>query len=244
MWNNLALWRTYPPNTNYGLLSSHAKAPILDLQWSLSSSLIYSVSADHTLHFADVTTGQRIRKIRAHREIINSLDRTMATGSGVELLATGSDDGTVKIWEGGDEAGKLPVATFDVGCPVTSVCWGLDGNSVYIGAIDNKIHVIFSSSLPLPYKYLIMQFWHHFFLYTIGLRPPQKRASVYTYRSHRYPNLSSSVTQRKLSVISLVLVTNDCMGYTTLLAYSITDTSCTPGRTSWFRTNPIERFME
>ena len=142
---HLALWRTYPPNSNYGLLQSHAKAPILDLQWSLSSPLLYSVSADHTLCLTDVTTGQRIRKIRAHREIINSLDRTMATGSGIELLATGSDDSTVKIWEGGDEAGKQPVATFNVGCPVTSVCWGLDGNSVYIGAIDNEIHVCFSS---------------------------------------------------------------------------------------------------
>ena len=156
----LALWRTYPPNSNYGLLSSHAKAPILDLQWSLSSPLLYSVSADHTLCHTDVTTGQRIRKIRAHREIINSIDRTMATGSGTELLATGSDDGTVKIWEGGDEAGKQPVATFNVGCPVTSVCWGLDGNNVYIGAIDNEVHVCFFSipGRALPTKYPVMRF--------------------------------------------------------------------------------------
>ena len=89
----------------------------------------------------DVTTGQRVKKIRAHREIINSIDRTMASGSGVELLATGSDDGTVKIWEGGDDAGKVAVASFEIGCPVTSVCWGSDGNSVYIGALDNEVHV-------------------------------------------------------------------------------------------------------
>ncbi|KAF9476999.1 WD40 repeat-like protein [Pholiota conissans] len=138
---SISLWRTYAPNTNYGLLSSHAKAPILDLQWSLYSPLIYSVSADHTLTMTDVTTGQKTRKIRAHREIINSLDRTMASGSGTELLATGSDDGTVKIWEGGEDAGKVAVATFEVGCPVTSVCWSADGNSVYIGAIDNEVHV-------------------------------------------------------------------------------------------------------
>ncbi|KAF8204572.1 U5 snRNP complex subunit [Pholiota molesta] len=92
---SISLWRTYAPNTNYGLLSSHAKAPILDLQ----------------------------------------------CGSGTELLATGSDDGTVKIWEGGEDAGKQAVATFEVGCPVTSVCWSADGNSVYIGAIDNEVHV-------------------------------------------------------------------------------------------------------
>ncbi|KAG5634679.1 hypothetical protein H0H81_001129 [Sphagnurus paluster] len=135
------LWRTYPPNTNYGLVSSLTKAPILDLQWSLCSPTLYTVSADHLLTTVDLTTGQRLRKIRAHREIINSIDRTMAGGAGTELVATGSDDGTVKIWEGGEDAGKQAVATFEMKCPVTSVCWSANGANVYIGALDNQIHV-------------------------------------------------------------------------------------------------------
>lgn len=65
----------------------------------------------------------------------------MAGGAGVELIATASDDSTVKIWEGGDEGGKIPVATFEIGCPVTSVAWSADGSSVYVGALDNEIHV-------------------------------------------------------------------------------------------------------
>lgn len=65
----------------------------------------------------------------------------MASGSGTELVTTGSDDGTVKVWEGGEEGGKVPVATFAVGCPVTAVCWGTDGNTIYVGAIDNEVHV-------------------------------------------------------------------------------------------------------
>lgn len=116
------------------------KAPILDLQWSLYSSILYTVSADQTLAMTDLTTGQRVRKIRAHRGIINALDRTMAGGAGVELVVTGSDDGTVKIWEGGEEGGKSAVGTFEIGCPVTSVCWSADGQNVYIGALDNEIH--------------------------------------------------------------------------------------------------------
>jgi Prp8 binding protein len=136
-----AFWRTYPPNTNYGLLSSLHKAPIMDLQWSLFSSILYTVSADHMMILTDVATGERTRKIRAHRGIINSLDRTMGGGAGTELVATGSDDGTVKIWEGGYEGGKHAVASFEIGCPVTSVCWSVDGANVYIGALDNEIHV-------------------------------------------------------------------------------------------------------
>ena len=89
----------------------------------------------------DVTTGQRTRKIRAHRGIINALDRTMAGGAGVELLATGSDDGTVKIWEGGEDTTKQVVNIFEIGCPVTSVAWSADGQNIYIGALDNEIHV-------------------------------------------------------------------------------------------------------
>ncbi|OJA20331.1 hypothetical protein AZE42_05433 [Rhizopogon vesiculosus] len=138
---SVSLWRTYPPNTNYGLLSSHHKAPILDLQWSLFSPQLYTVSADHTLCFTDVTTGKRTKKIRAHRGIINALDRTMAGGAGIELIATASDDGTVRVWEGGEEGGKNSVAVFEVGCPVTSVAWSADGQNLYISALDNEIHV-------------------------------------------------------------------------------------------------------
>ncbi|KAF9014368.1 WD40 repeat-like protein, partial [Hymenopellis radicata] len=126
---SVSLWRTYPPNTNYGLLSNLTKAPILDLQ-----------CRPHAM-FDNVTTGQRVRKIRAHREIINTVDRTMAGGAGTELVATGSDDGTVKIWEGGEEGGKIAVSTLEIGCPVTAVCWGADGTNLYIGALDNEIHV-------------------------------------------------------------------------------------------------------
>ncbi|KAG6369475.1 WD40-repeat-containing domain protein [Boletus reticuloceps] len=138
---SVSLWRTYSPNSNYGLLSSLHKAPILDLHWSLCSPTLYTVSADHILALTDVTTGQRIKKIRAHRGIINALDRTMAGGAGIELVATGADDGTVRVWEGGGEGGKQSVAVWEVGCPVTGVCWSADGQHVYVAALDNEIHV-------------------------------------------------------------------------------------------------------
>jgi Prp8 binding protein len=137
----VALWKTYPPNANYGLLSTVHKAPILDLRWSLSSPLLYTVSADHTLAYTDLSTGQRVRRLRAHREVINSVDTTLASGAGVELVATASDDGTVRVWEGGDEGTKESVAVFEVGCPVTSVAWSADGATIYAAALDNEIHV-------------------------------------------------------------------------------------------------------
>ncbi|KAF8551735.1 WD40 repeat-like protein [Imleria badia] len=108
---SVSLWRTYSPNTNYDLLPSFHKAPILDLHWSLYSPTLYTVSADHVLGFTDVTTGQRVRKIRAHRGIINALDRTMAGRAGIELVVTGSHGGSVRVWEGDVEGSKQSVAS-------------------------------------------------------------------------------------------------------------------------------------
>lgn len=98
----------------------------------------------------------------------------MATGSGTELVVTGSDDGTVKIWEGGDEATKVPVTTLDIGCPVTSVCWSTDGANVYIGAIDNEIHVRFS-----PFLLRCFTDWRSSQVYDI-----RKNEQVYTLTGH------------------------------------------------------------
>jgi len=46
------------------------------------------------------------------------------------------------VWEGGDEAGKDPVAVFELGCPATCVAWSADGSTIYAGGLDNMIHVL------------------------------------------------------------------------------------------------------
>jgi hypothetical protein len=70
------------------------KVSIIDLQWSLCSP--HSVATDCTFTITDVTTGECVRRIQAHREIINAVDRSLAAGGGMgtELVATASDDKT------------------------------------------------------------------------------------------------------------------------------------------------------
>jgi Prp8 binding protein len=85
---------------------------------------------------ADLTTGSRVRRIRAHTGVINSIDRTISGGT--ELFCTGSDDGYIKVWEEGE---KDFVSDWKVGCPVTAVCWSADGSQIYAAALDNEIHV-------------------------------------------------------------------------------------------------------
>ena len=75
---------------------------------------------------------------------------------GTELVATASDDKTVKVWDAGEDGGKVPVATFEVGCPATAVCWSADGTNLYVGALDNEIHVRFPT---LFFLFLALMIW-------------------------------------------------------------------------------------
>lgn len=105
------------------------------------------MGADGNLCISDLTTGTRIRRIKAHKGVVNSLDR-IATG-GTELLVTGGDDGAVRVWDvgadGQGEDAREPVKEFEIGCPVTAVCWSSDAAQIYVAALDNCIHVRFSA---------------------------------------------------------------------------------------------------
>jgi Prp8 binding protein len=124
------------------------KTAITDLQWSLNSPVLYTISADSTFVSTDITTGTRVRKVRAHKGVVNALDRSIAAGGGGgELIATAGDDGMIKLWEGPESdfgssnGGKRAVASHDIGCPITSVAFSADGQTIYAGALDNEIHI-------------------------------------------------------------------------------------------------------
>lgn len=54
------------------------------------------------------------------------------------LFASGSDDGDVCIWKTEE---KQPLETLKVGYPVTALEWTKDGSGIFVGGIDNQIHV-------------------------------------------------------------------------------------------------------
>ena len=111
------------------------KGAVLDLQWSRDSEILYSASADMHLASWDLTSGTRIRRYIGHEEIINTIDTTKR---GEELLISGSDDGTIGIW---DPRSKNAVDYIETDFPITAVAVAEAGNEIYSGGIDNDIHV-------------------------------------------------------------------------------------------------------
>ncbi|KAK5131821.1 hypothetical protein LTR08_000576 [Meristemomyces frigidus] len=131
---SILLWSTTADCANTGLLTGH-KSAVLDLHWSRDGGVLYSCSADAHVASWDATTGARIRRHTGHAEAINSL---AASARGEEFLVSGSDDGSIGVW---DPRQKHALAYLATALPVTAVCLAAAGHELYSGAIDNTIRV-------------------------------------------------------------------------------------------------------
>ncbi|CZT17567.1 probable U5 snRNP-specific protein-like factor and related proteins [Ramularia collo-cygni] len=129
---NILLWNTTGECANYGMMTGH-KSAILDLQWSRDSQVVYTASADKHVASWQVETGERIRRHVGHEEIINCLD---VSKRGEEFLVSGSDDGSISIW---DPRSKAAIDYIETSFPVTAVCLAEAGNELFSGSIDNEI---------------------------------------------------------------------------------------------------------
>ncbi|KAA1078778.1 hypothetical protein PGTUg99_014943 [Puccinia graminis f. sp. tritici] len=131
------LWSVYGEECrNYGVLKG-PKGAILSIDFSPIRPLerLYAGSADKTLTTFDLKTGQSVRRHRGHGALLNSI--AVSGASGHDLLASASDDGTVRIWREDD---KEPLDSFELGYPLTAVEWSADGQQIFVGGLDNDIH--------------------------------------------------------------------------------------------------------
>ena len=94
---------------NYMSIAGHTGA-ILDLQWTADSSYVtLALHVTHVTHVCrqlisaatdklamvwDAVSGARVRRMRGHTKLINTV---AATRNGDTLMATGSDDGNIKV---------------------------------------------------------------------------------------------------------------------------------------------------
>ena len=131
------LWRTYGECENYSVLSGHKNA-VLQLQWVPDGQHIVSCSPDMTVREWDAVVGEQVSVMKDHSAIVNCCAMTRR---GTPMVASGSDDGTVKLW---DMRSKRASKSFSVGGsrgrPVTAVDMSEDGDVVYCGGIEGVVY--------------------------------------------------------------------------------------------------------
>ena len=88
-----------------------------------------------------------IRKFKGHTGIVNTVD-VQHGGAGRGLIVSGSDDGTVRVWQ---EDSKDEVEVVELGYPITAVKWSADGTNIYIGGVDNDVHVFSLAAHAISY---------------------------------------------------------------------------------------------
>lgn len=149
------LWKVYgqDENNNFAVLKTQNGAITSICFGSSSSNHLMASSTDKTIVTFDITTGQVVKRHRGHQGIVNCVDVTR--GGNRELIASASDDGFVKVW---DLDSKEAIDEIELGYPVTAVKWSQDGQQLFIGGIDNDIHVRSRSYPILFYRTTIIAY--------------------------------------------------------------------------------------
>ena len=128
------LWTVYGECENYNVLRGHSGA-ITDIHYCPDGSKLISCSVDKTLCLWDLEAGERLKKFKGHSSFVNCCS---STRRGPQLFASGSDDGTVRVW---DPRQKSCVKLFNSTYQVTTVVFGEGGDQLFSGGIDNQVHL-------------------------------------------------------------------------------------------------------
>lgn len=127
-------WNVYGECENFAVLKGHTGA-IMELQFSADGSTLVTASTDKTLALWDVDAGTRIKKLKSHNSFVNSC---AIARRGPQLICSGSDDGTIKLW---DSRKKGVLQTFQNTYQVTAVTFSDTAEQVISGGIDNDIKI-------------------------------------------------------------------------------------------------------
>lgn len=133
--STVALW-----NADTGKLLhsfSHHKGWVLGTSFSSGDNLLASAGWDKTVCLSDARTGQLVQRLVGHSTGVWTC-AFHTTGISTNLLCSGADDGSLKIWD----TRMAAAVTSLVGAhddSVKSCAWSPDGGYIASGAADNKI---------------------------------------------------------------------------------------------------------
>jgi Prp8 binding protein len=140
------LWTVYGEEPiNISVMTGHTGA-VMEAHFNTAGEHLYTCSTDKMLSVWDIVTGTRIRKMRGHQNFVNSV---RGARRGVETLVSGSDDGTIKLW---DARRKHVVSSIENTYQITAVVLNDSSEQIISGGIDNDLKVWDIRKNELLYK--------------------------------------------------------------------------------------------
>jgi Prp8 binding protein len=116
------------------MMKGHQGA-ILELAYAMDGTVLFSASSDKQGAVWDLDVGVRVKKLKGHSSFVNSI---ASSQRGDQVAATGSDDGTARIW---DLRSRFPVQTLQSTYQVTCVSFNTASDLLLTGGLDNVVKV-------------------------------------------------------------------------------------------------------
>ena len=126
-----------PKDASIRLLKGHNNA-VLSLAFSRDGKYLLSGSGDRTARLWDVQTGETIRVLAGHTDQIYAVGVSAPGENGEIRLVTGSDDHTLRLWDG---AGNLIKVLEGHGDAVFAAAFTPDGRYLVSGSFDKTIRL-------------------------------------------------------------------------------------------------------
>lgn len=118
---------------NLLMLDGHTKA-VLDFSWNNDDTLLASASADKNVFLWDIFKATRIKKLKGHTSIVNSVFFSKQDNN---LLVSVSEDCAMIIW---DLRTRKEALSFKHKCQLLTVVSGKHSREFFFAGIDNQIH--------------------------------------------------------------------------------------------------------
>ncbi|KAF4525591.1 hypothetical protein B566_EDAN015529 [Ephemera danica] len=129
-------WNTYGECENIAVMSGHSGA-VMEMHFTTDGCQLATASTDKTVALWDIEAGVRVKRLKGHTSFVNTCHPVRR---GPLLICSGSDDGTVRIWDP-RKRGQQQAVTLTCTYQVTAVSFNDTAQQVFSGGIDNEIKV-------------------------------------------------------------------------------------------------------
>lgn len=152
--DTVALLAAETGNTK-AVLKGHSR-PVAAVAFLRDDTTLLSCGLDQSLRVWDVDRGTIVRSLTNHTQSITCLAVQPSEGNSNPMVATGSEDKTVRLWQ--PIIGRL-VRFQRLSSPVTAVAWTPDGAALVAGCQDGMLRVIRADTLQTTERAATTDSW-------------------------------------------------------------------------------------
>jgi WD40 repeat protein len=138
-----------------GTLTGHSR-PVTVLSFVGSDTSFVSGSIDQSIRIWNYEQATVVRSLTNHTQPVTSLAVRPKTGEALPMIATGSEDKTVRLWQ--PTIGRM-VRFQRMTSPVTALAWTKDGNAIVVGCGDGRIRLVQADTLQTTERPVVSNTW-------------------------------------------------------------------------------------